>query len=106
MSTLIRRVGDPNVGHTDAFLALTKDEEDNILAALLAKRSGAARVMALVNKLPYAALVTTIGVDSVVSPNVSAVSAIASVSVPIAPVTVSVSTIAVAVTVSVGPVTE
>ncbi len=65
-----------NVGSTDAFLAFTKDEEDNILAALLAKRAGAARVMALVNKPSYASLVMTIGVDAVISPNAAAVSAI------------------------------
>lgn len=65
-----------NVAKADAFLALTRDEEDNILSALLAKRAGAGRVIALVNKLPYASLVTAIGVDSVVSPNLAAVSAI------------------------------
>ena len=61
---------------TDAFLALTRDEEDNILASLLAKRSGAGRVMALVNKLSYAGLVSHIGIDAVVSPHLAAVSAI------------------------------
>jgi trk system potassium uptake protein TrkA len=61
---------------TDAFLALTRNEEDNILASLLAKRSGAGRVMALVNNLSYAGLVSQIGLDAVVSPHLAAVSAI------------------------------
>jgi trk system potassium uptake protein TrkA len=65
-----------NIESTDAFLALTRDEEDNILSSLLAKRSGAGRVMALVNKLSYASLVSAIGIDAVVSPNLAAVSAI------------------------------
>jgi trk system potassium uptake protein TrkA len=65
-----------NVGNADAFVALGRDEEDNILSALLAKRAGAQRVIALVNKLPYSSLVTQIGVDAVVSPNLAAVSAI------------------------------
>ncbi len=65
-----------NIESTDAFLALTRDEENNILASLLAKRSGAGRVMALVNKLSYASLVSAIGIDAVVSPNLAAVSAI------------------------------
>jgi trk system potassium uptake protein TrkA len=65
-----------NVASADAFLALTQDEEDNILAALLAKRAGASRVIALVNKLSYVSLVSAIGVDAVVSPNLAAVSAI------------------------------
>lgn len=65
-----------NVGSSDAFLALTRDEEDNVLSALLAKRAGAGKVIALVNKLPYAALASTIGIDAIVSPNLAAVSAI------------------------------
>jgi trk system potassium uptake protein TrkA len=65
-----------NVEDADAFLALTRDEEENVLSALMAKRSGAAKVIALVNKLHYASLVSAIGVDAVVSPNLAAVSAI------------------------------
>jgi trk system potassium uptake protein TrkA len=65
-----------NVRSADAFLALTRDEEDNVLSALLAKRAGAGKVIALVNKIPYAQLVSAIGVDAVVSPNLAAVSAI------------------------------
>jgi trk system potassium uptake protein TrkA len=65
-----------NINEADAFLALTRDEEDNILSALLAKRSGAGKVVALVNKLSYSSLVTAIGIDAVVSPNLAAVSAI------------------------------
>jgi trk system potassium uptake protein TrkA len=65
-----------NVGSADAFCALTRDEEDNILSALLAKRSGAGRTIALVNQDPYRSLVAALGVDAVVSPNLAAVSAI------------------------------
>jgi trk system potassium uptake protein TrkA len=69
-------LAEENVGNADAFLALTRDEEDNILAALLAKRAGASKVIALVNKLSYVSLASAIGVDAVVSPNLAAVSAI------------------------------
>ncbi len=65
-----------NIDTTDAFLALTRDEEDNILSALLAKRSGASEVMALVNKPSYCSLASAIGIDAIVSPNLAAVSAI------------------------------
>jgi trk system potassium uptake protein TrkA len=41
----------------DLFLALTNDDEDNIMAALLAKRMGARRVVALINRRAYADLV-------------------------------------------------
>jgi trk system potassium uptake protein TrkA len=34
----------------DLFIALTSDDEDNIMAAMLAKRMGARRVMALINR--------------------------------------------------------
>jgi trk system potassium uptake protein TrkA len=65
-----------NIENADAFLALTRDEEENILSSLLAKRSGAAQVMALMNKRSYAPLASAIGIDSVVSPKRAAVSAI------------------------------
>jgi trk system potassium uptake protein TrkA len=65
-----------NIESADAFLALTPDDEDNILSALFAKRSGAGKVMALVNKSSYVPLVSAIGIDVVVSPNRAAVSAI------------------------------
>lgn len=65
-----------NIGSADAFLALTRDDEDNVLSALLAKRSGAGKVMALVNQSSYASLVSAIGIDAVVSPNRAAISAI------------------------------
>jgi trk system potassium uptake protein TrkA len=65
-----------NIETTDAFLALTRDEEENILASLVAKRHGAAQVMALMNKRSYAPLAATIGIDAIVSPNQAAISAI------------------------------
>ncbi len=70
---LLREEG---IESTDVFLSLTRDEEDNILSSLLAKRSGAGRVMALLNKPSYAPLAAAIGIDAVVSPNRAAVSAI------------------------------
>jgi trk system potassium uptake protein TrkA len=69
-------LAEENVGSADAFLALTRDDEDNILAALLAKRAGATKVVALLNQLSYVSLVSAIGVDAIVSPNLAAVSAI------------------------------
>ena len=41
---------DENVQDMDLFLALTSDDEDNIMACLLAKRMGARRVLALINR--------------------------------------------------------
>ncbi len=70
---LLREEG---IESADAFLALTRDEEENILSSLLAKRAGAALVMANMNKPSYAPLAAALGIDAVVSPKQAAVSAI------------------------------
>lgn len=67
---------DENIAEVDAFLAVSKDEEANILSSLLAKRLGAKRVYSLVNKSSYMPVVITIGVDVMVSPRLAAVSRI------------------------------
>jgi trk system potassium uptake protein TrkA len=60
-----------NVQDTDLFLALTSDDEDNIMSCLLAKRMGAQRVLALINRRAYADLVQGQGtqIDIAVSPS-------------------------------------
>ena len=57
-----------NVRDTDLFLALTSDDEDNIMACLLAKRMGAKRVLALINRRAYADLVQGTQIDIALSP--------------------------------------
>ena len=52
----------------DLFLALTSDDEDNIMACLLAKRMGARRVLALINRRAYADLVQGTQIDIALSP--------------------------------------
>jgi trk system potassium uptake protein TrkA len=59
---------DENVGEMDLFLALTSDDEDNIMACLLAKRLGARRVFALINRKAYADLVQSTQIDIAISP--------------------------------------
>src|SRR5262249_23100992 len=56
------------VADTDLFLALTSDDEDNIMACLLAKRMGAKRVLALINRRAYADLVQGTQIDIALSP--------------------------------------
>ena len=60
-----------NVQDTDLFLALTSDDEDNIMSCLLAKRMGAQRVLALINRRAYADLVQGTGtqIDIAISPS-------------------------------------
>ena len=61
-------LGDENVGEMDLFLALTNDDEDNIMAAMLAKRMGAQRVMALINRQAYAEMMEGGTIDIALSP--------------------------------------
>ena len=57
-----------NVGEMDLFLSLTNDDEDNILSAMLAKRMGAKRVMALINRRAYADMMEGSTIDIAISP--------------------------------------
>lgn len=59
---------DENVEETDLFLALTEDDENNIMASLLAKRLGASRVLALINRRSYADLMHGTQIDIALSP--------------------------------------
>jgi trk system potassium uptake protein TrkA len=65
-----------NIGHMDMVVAVTWDEEMNILSCLLAKQLGAKKTIARVNKVPYIPLVQTIGIDHIVSPRLSAINSL------------------------------
>lgn len=53
---------------TDVFCAITNDDEANILSAMLAKRLGARKVMALINRPSYVDLVQSDVIDIAISP--------------------------------------
>ena len=57
-----------NIDSVDIFAALTNSEEANILSAMLAKRLGAHKVMALINKPSYAELIESGSIDVAISP--------------------------------------
>lgn len=57
-----------NIEGTDVFCALTNDDEANIMSALLAKRLGARKVMALINRTAYVDLVESGDIDIAISP--------------------------------------
>jgi trk system potassium uptake protein TrkA len=57
-----------NIEDTDVFLALTNDDEANIMSSLLAKRLGAKKVMAIINNPAYVDLVQGGEIDIAVSP--------------------------------------
>jgi len=57
-----------NIEDTDVFLALTNDDEANIMTSLLAKRLGARKVMCLINNPAYVDLVQGGEIDIAISP--------------------------------------
>src|SRR6202008_4680616 len=57
-----------NIDSCDVFASLTNSEEANILSAMLAKRLGAKKVMALINKPSYADLMESGSIDIAISP--------------------------------------
>ena len=57
-----------NIDSVDVFCSLTNAEEANILSAMLAKRLGAHKVMALINRPSYAELVESGSIDIAISP--------------------------------------
>jgi len=52
----------------DMFCALTNDEENNIMSAMLAKRMGAHKVIALINRRSYVDLIQGSRIDIAISP--------------------------------------
>ncbi len=57
-----------NIAEMDLFLALTNDDEDNIMSGSLAKRLGCKRVVALVNRRAYAEMIEGGPIDISISP--------------------------------------
>lgn len=65
-----------NIDNTDIFCAVTNDEEANILSAMLAKRLGARKVMALINRTAYVDLIQGGEIDIAISPQQSTISSL------------------------------
>ncbi|WP_136716365.1 Trk system potassium transporter TrkA [Halorientalis salina] len=57
-----------NVGLADALVAALENDQQNLLATLLAKRMGTSRTIAITNNGDFADLFETVGVDVAVSP--------------------------------------
>ncbi|APF18521.1 TrkA-N domain protein [Caldithrix abyssi DSM 13497] len=51
----------------DAFIAVTGDDETNIITCLMAKHLRVPRIISLINKPDYAPIIPTIGIDAFVS---------------------------------------
>ena len=62
--------------HMDSFVAVTGDDENNIIATLLAKNYGVPRPITLVNKVAYLPILPTIGLNAIISKQMLTVNAV------------------------------
>ena len=67
---------DENIDKTDVFIAVTNDDETNIMASLLAKRLGARKVMTLISNPVYADLMQGGDIDIAISPQQATISSL------------------------------
>lgn len=67
-----------NIEGADAFLALTRDDADNVVASLLARRLGADKIVALTNRTNYLPIVQRLGINTAISQRLTAVDMILS----------------------------
>ncbi len=57
-----------HIGQMDVYCALTNDDENNIMSALLAKKMGVRKVIALINRRSYVDLLQAGQIDIAISP--------------------------------------
>lgn len=60
-----------DVGHCDYFMALSKDDELNLLASLMARRLQARRVVVMTQNPDYMPVLKSIGMDVVINPRLA-----------------------------------
>jgi trk system potassium uptake protein TrkA len=65
-----------NIGDMDVFVAISNNEELNIMASLLAKKLGAKKVIAIVNRTDYIPIAHSLGIEAVLSPRLITASSI------------------------------
>jgi trk system potassium uptake protein TrkA len=65
-----------NISRSDVMVTVTEDDETNILVSLMAKNLGVRNTITRIDRSNYFPLLSTIGIDKIVSPRLSAVSSI------------------------------
>ncbi|WP_394132331.1 Trk system potassium transporter TrkA [Shewanella maritima] len=65
-----------HIKQTDVFIAVTNDDEANIMSALLAKQNGAKKVMVLIQREAYVDIVQEANIDIAISPQQATISAL------------------------------
>ncbi|MEL6111778.1 MAG: Trk system potassium transporter TrkA [Pseudomonadota bacterium] len=71
--TLLREAG---VADADTVIALTNNDQVNILASVVGKKEGARRALTLVNEEDYSAVGDAVGIDRTIDPRATTVSSI------------------------------
>ncbi|MFA5515437.1 MAG: Trk system potassium transporter TrkA, partial [Desulfuromonadales bacterium] len=74
--TDVRTLIDEGIEGADAFIAVTDNDETNILCSLLARQNGARRTLALVTRPEFLSLAPSLGIDACVSPRMAAAATI------------------------------
>jgi K+ transport systems, NAD-binding component len=69
-------LSEENIEQVDAFIAVTNDDEANIMSAMLAKRMGAQKAMVLIQRSAYVDLVQGGEIDIAFSPQQATISAL------------------------------
>ncbi len=69
-------LAEANVGGSELFVAVSNNDEVNILASVQAKRLGCRRTVTLINRAGYASLISGLGIDALVNPRAITVSRI------------------------------
>lgn len=67
-ATDVRLLREERIGSVDYFIALTGDDENNIMSSLLAKELGAQKTACLIDRPDYTRIVERIGIDVAISP--------------------------------------
>ena len=65
-----------NIQEMDGVVTVTSEDETNVLVAMLAKNLGARKAITRISKFGYFPLMSTIGIERVVSPRLSAINTI------------------------------
>ena len=73
----IELLEEEGISNVDAFVAVTRDSETNILTCLMARRLGVPRTIALVENIDYIDIAQNMGIDTIINKKLIAASYIA-----------------------------
>lgn len=75
-ATNVELLREASVGDVDFFIALSEDEQSNVLSALIAKKNGARKTIVLTSDPEFVPVLSSIDIDAVINPRLITASAI------------------------------